>query len=174
MPLNLRFRPELIAADAWLAPTCVVLGDVTIGARCGIWYQTVIRGDTERIVLGEETNVQDLCMLHADPGFPCLIGRRVTIGHRAIVHGARIEDDVMIGMGAILLNGCKIGTGSVIAAGSLIPEGAEIPPGSLVMGSPGRVKREVSAREIERIKHAADHYVLAAAECRAHAQGEPQ
>ncbi len=156
------FRPEQVADDAWIAASAVVLGDVIIGEKSSVWFQTVIRGDTERISIGAETNIQDLSLLHADPGFPCVLGDRVTVGHRAIVHGAQVADDVMIGMGAILLNGAKIGSGSVIAAGSLIPEGAKVPENSLVMGVPGRVKREVSDSERERIRHAAEHYVRAA------------
>ncbi len=160
------FRPQQVADDAWIAAGAIVLGDVTLGAQSSVWFHAVIRGDTERIVIGAGTNIQDLCMLHADPGFPCLIGDRVTVGHRAIVHGAQVADDVTIGMGAILLNGAKVGSGSVVAAGSLVPEGVEIPANSLVMGVPGRVKREVTAADRERSRHAAEHYVSAAADYR--------
>lgn len=162
MDEKIAFRAELVAQDVWIAENAVVLGNVMIGARSSVWFQTVVRGDTERIEIGTETNIQDASVLHADPGSPCLIGNRVTVGHRAIVHGAQVADDVMIGMGAILLNEAKIGSGSVIAAGSLVPEGAAIPENSLVMGVPGRVKREVSDAERQRIQHAAEHYVRAA------------
>jgi carbonic anhydrase/acetyltransferase-like protein (isoleucine patch superfamily) len=117
-----------IDPTAWLAPGVVVLGDVTLGKQASLWYGTVVRGDTERIVIGEETNIQDLSMVHADPGVPCLIGRRVSAGHRVILHGCTVDDDCLIGMGAILLNGVKVGAGSIVGAGTVLPEGKEIPP----------------------------------------------
>jgi carbonic anhydrase/acetyltransferase-like protein (isoleucine patch superfamily) len=109
-----KFRPELIAADVLLAPGAVVLGDVTIGAESSVWFNAVVRGDSERIVIGQQTNVQDLCVLHADPGFPCVLGDRVTLGHGAIVHGAMVEDDCLIGMRAVVMNGARIGAGSIV------------------------------------------------------------
>ena len=117
----------------------MVLGDVHFGADSSVWYYTVIRGDTEQIRIGESTNLQDFTMVHADPGVPCLIGNRVTVGHRVILHGCIVEDECLIGMGAILLNGVKVGTGSLVGAGALLREGMEVPPGSLVVGSPARV-----------------------------------
>ena len=119
----------VIDSSAFIAPGAVVLGDVQIGADSSVWYYTVIRGDTERIRIGEGTNLQDFSMVHADPGVPCLIGSRVTVGHRAILHGCTVEDECLIGMGAILLNGVKIGSGSVVGAGSLVREGMDVPPG---------------------------------------------
>lgn len=148
-----------IDPTAFLARGVIVLGDVTIGPDSGVWYQTVVRGDTERIVIGSATNVQDLCMVHADPGFPCLIGDRVTVGHRAILHGCVVEDGSMIGMGAILLNGCRVGAGSLVGAGALVPEGMAIPPGSLVLGVPGKVIRPLTEEARGRIDHAWKHYV---------------
>ena len=135
-------RPQ-IAEDAFIAPATVVVGRVRIGARSSVWYGSVLRGDDEEIVVGEDSNVQDLSVMHADPGYPAVLGDRVTVGHRAIVHGARVEDDVLIGMGAILLNGARIGSGSVIAAGAVVTPGAEIPPASLVAGIPAKVLRPV-------------------------------
>ena len=135
------------------------MGDVTIGPEASVWFQTVIRGDTERIVIGRSTNVQDLSMVHADPGFPCLVGKRVTVGHRVILHGCVVEDDCLVGMGAILLNGARVGAGSVIGAGALIKEGQQVPPGSLVVGSPGRVVREVNDEMRERMAQGWRHYV---------------
>lgn len=162
-PEQLCFFADRVASDVFLAPGAVVLGDVTIGAQSSIWYQVVIRGDTAPISIGEETNIQDGSVLHADPGFPCQIGNRVTVGHGAIVHGATVEDDCLIGIRATILNGAVIGKGSLIGAGALITERMVIPPGSVVLGQPGQVKRQTSARDLERITHATKHYVHAAA-----------
>jgi carbonic anhydrase/acetyltransferase-like protein (isoleucine patch superfamily) len=151
-----------IDPTAFIAPGAVVLGDVTVGAKSSIWYNAVVRGDTEAIRIGNETNVQDLCCLHADPGFPCTLGNRVTVGHGAIVHGATVEDDVLVGMKAVIMNGARIGTGSLVAVGALVLEGMQVPPGSVVMGSPARIKRQLSEQDIARIRHAAEHYVAAA------------
>jgi len=160
-PKNVRHRPELIDPTAFVAANAVVLGDVTIGAESTVWYSAVIRGDTAAIQIGRQTNVQDGCILHADPGFPCTLGDRVTLGHGAIVHGATVEDDCLIGMRAVVMNGARIGRGSIVAVGSVVTEGTEIPPGSVVLGQPGKVKRETTERDRERIRHAAEHYVAA-------------
>jgi carbonic anhydrase/acetyltransferase-like protein (isoleucine patch superfamily) len=160
-PRNTRFRPELVDAAAWIAPTAVVLGDVTIGAESTVWFHAVIRGDTDAIRIGRQTNVQDGCVLHADPGTPCTLGDRVTVGHAAIVHGATVEDDCLIGMKAVVMNRAKIGRGSLVAVGAIVTEGTEIPPGSLVMGQPAKVKRQVTEQDLARIRHAAEHYVEA-------------
>ena len=127
-PKNTRHRSELVDPTAFIAPGAVVLGDVTIGKDASVWYGAVIRGDCEAIRIGDETNVQDGCILHADPGFPCILGNRVTLGHAAIVHGATVEDDVLIGMRAVVMNGAKIGRGSIVAVGAVVTEGTEIPP----------------------------------------------
>jgi carbonic anhydrase/acetyltransferase-like protein (isoleucine patch superfamily) len=158
-----------IDPTAWIAPGAVVLGDVTLGADASLWYGAVVRGDTERIVIGNETNIQDLSMVHADPGVPCLIGRRVSVGHRVILHGCTVEDDCLIGMGAILLNGAKVGAGSIVGAGTVLTEGKEIPPGSLVVGVPGRVLRPVDDAARARMDHIWRHYVALA---RRHRAGE--
>lgn len=149
----------MLDPSAFLASGAIVLGDVTLGKHASVWYYTVVRGDTERIVIGDATNLQDLTMVHADPGVPCLIGCRVTVGHRAILHGCVVEDDCMIGMGAILLNGVHIGTGSVVAAGAVLREGTIVPPGSLVVGVPGKVVRPVDEAMRARIDHGWRHYV---------------
>src|SRR4051812_34492131 len=156
-------------ARAFIARGAVVLGDVHLGRDASIWYNAVVRGDAERVEVGDDSNIQDLSMLHADPGFPCLIGPRVTVGHRAILHGCVVEEGCMIGMGAILLNGVRVGTGSVVAAGAVLAEGTQVPPRSLVMGVPGRVVREVDGSMRERIDHAWRHYVH---EARRHRDGE--
>jgi len=156
---SIHFRAELVDSSVFIAPGAIVLGDVTIGADSSVWYNAVLRGDTAPIRIGSQTNVQDLCMLHADEGFPCVLGNRVTLGHGAIVHGAIIEDDVLVGMKAIVMNGCRIGAGSIVAVGALVTEGTEVPAGSIVMGAPAKVRRTVEARDWERIRHAAEHYV---------------
>lgn len=166
-----KFRPEQVAESALILPTAVVVGDVTLQEDASVWFGAVIRGDTESIRVGCGSNVQDLALLHADPGFPCLIGDRVTVGHGAIVHGAQVEDDCLIGMRAVIMNGARVGTGSLIAAGALIPEGLEIPPGSLVMGVPGKVLRAISAAQREQIRQGALHYIEAARAYRATLRG---
>jgi carbonic anhydrase/acetyltransferase-like protein (isoleucine patch superfamily) len=151
-------RPRM-AEDAFVAPGVVVVGRVRIGARSSVWYGSVLRGDDEEILVGEDTNVQDLSLMHADPGFPAVLGNRVTVGHRAIVHGATVEDDVLVGMGAILLNGARIGSGSVVAAGAVVTSGTEVPENSLVAGLPGKVLREVRHSDREMIQNAFESYV---------------
>ena len=146
-----------------------MIGDVHLGKDSSVWYNTVIRGDTDRIVIGEASNVQDLSMVHADPGVPCLVGNRVTVGHRVILHGCTIEDDCLIGMGSILLNHVTVGRGSVIGAGALLLEGMEVPPGSLVVGAPGRIVRPVDEVLRTRIDLSWRHYVAMA---RRHQAGE--
>lgn len=140
-----------IHPDAFIHEAAVVIGDVTLGARVSVWPTAVIRGDTAPIVVGEDSNVQDGTILHVDHGVPCTIGARVGIGHRAIIHGATVEHDSLIGMGAILLNNVVVGTGSIIGAGAVCPEGMIVPPNSLVLGVPGRVIRQTSEAERERI-----------------------
>jgi carbonic anhydrase/acetyltransferase-like protein (isoleucine patch superfamily) len=158
-----------IHPSAFVASTASVMGNVTIGAAASVWYGAVLRGDLEAIEIGEETNIQDLTMVHADPGLPCRIGRRVGVGHRAILHGCTIEDECLVGMGSIILNGARIGTGSVIAAGALVPEHMQVPPGSLVMGVPGRIVRAVDAALAERIAGTWARYV---AHAKRHRNGE--
>lgn len=155
------FRPDLIDPTAWIAPTAVVLGDVRIGPESTVWYHAVIRGDTDAIRIGRGTNIQDGCVLHADPGVPCTLGDRVTVGHGAIVHGASVEDDCLIGMRAVVMNGARIGRGSLVAVGAIVTEGTDVPPGSVVMGQPAKVKRQVTDSDLARIRHAAEHYVAA-------------
>lgn len=148
-----------IDARAYIHPAAVVCGDVTLGARASIWPTAVVRGDSAPIVIGEDTNVQDGTVIHVDAGLPCVIGARVAIGHRAIVHGATVEDDCLIAMGAILLNRVHVGKGSIIGAGALCPEGMVVPPGSLVIGLPGRVVRGTTEAERERIARTVDSYL---------------
>ena len=153
------FQRDLIHPSVFLAEGVVIRGDVTIGEQSSVWFNAVLRGDCETIRIGRRSNVQDACVLHADPGFPCVLGDEVTLGHGAIVHGAELADGVMIGMRAVVMNGVKIGSGSIIGVGAVVTEGSEIPPGSLVVGLPAKVKRELTAEEVNYIRHAAEHYV---------------
>lgn len=148
-----------IHPTAWVAPGAIVLGDVTLGERSSVWYGAILRGDNDRIVVGAETNLQDGTIVHVDEGVPCLIGRRVGVGHRALLHGCTVEDECLIGMSSTILNRAVIGTGSVVAAGALVPEGMKVPPGSLVMGVPGRVVRPVDDQLRERIQMTWVHYI---------------
>jgi carbonic anhydrase/acetyltransferase-like protein (isoleucine patch superfamily) len=156
----------MIDPSAYIAPGAMVLGDVQLGKRVSVWFNAVIRGDTARISIGDDTNIQDLCVIHTDPGLPCRIGNRVTVGHRVILHGCTIEDDCLIGMGAILLNNVRVGRGSVIGAGALLLEGMEVPAGSLVVGFPGKVLRPVDQEIAGRIEHSWQHYVAQASQHR--------
>jgi carbonic anhydrase/acetyltransferase-like protein (isoleucine patch superfamily) len=165
-PLKVK-HAAVIDPTVFIAPGAIVLGDVHIGERASVWYNSVIRGDTDRISIGQETNIQDLTMLHADPGIPCIIGSRVTVGHRVILHGCIVEDECLIGMGAVLLNKVRLGRGSVVGAGAVVLEGTEIEPGSLVVGVPGRVVRRVDETTQRRIDHAWQHYVAQAERHRA-------
>lgn len=159
----------MIHPTAFIAPGAIVLGDVSLGRDASIWYNTVVRGDMAHITIGDESNIQDLSLVHVDEGVPCTIGQRVGVGHRAILHGCTVEDDCLIGMGSILLNGVRVGTGSVIAAGAVVPEGMDVPPGSLLVGVPGRVVRTVDESLTARIKHTWQHYVQ---EARRHRSGK--
>lgn len=149
-----------IAASAYVDPSAQVIGDVEIGERSSIWPNAVLRGDVNSIRIGDETNIQDNSVVHVDEGdFVTVVGNRVTVGHSAVLHGCTIEDDCLIGIGAIILNGARIGQGSVVAAGSLVPEDAEIPAGSLALGVPAKVRRPVSEEERERFRRNCAHYV---------------
>jgi carbonic anhydrase/acetyltransferase-like protein (isoleucine patch superfamily) len=148
-----------IHPSAFIHDGAFVIGDVTLGARVSVWPTAVLRGDNDAIVIGEDCNVQDGTIVHVDPGLPCTIGRRVAIGHRAIVHGATIADDCLIGMGAILLNRVVVGSGSIVGAGAVCREGMEIPPNSLVVGVPARVIRETTDAERARIAHTVRAYL---------------
>lgn len=141
-----------------MAPTSTVIGDVTLEAGASVWYGAVLRGDVERISVGADSNIQDNCTLHADPGFPVTIGERVSVGHNAVVHGATVEDDCLIGMGATVLNGAVIGTGSLVAAQALVPQGMQIPPGSLVAGVPAKVRRQLTEEEQQGVTLNGTHY----------------
>jgi len=160
-PQQIPFNGAIPSVDptAWLAPSATVIGAVTIGPGTGVYFGAVVRGDKSRIVVGAGSNLQDGVVVHADPGFPATIGSGVSVGHAAVLHGCTIEDDCLIGMGAIVLNGAVVGAGSMIAAGAVVLEGATIPPGSLVAGVPGKVRRELSAAERAGVAQNATGYV---------------
>jgi len=149
-----------IAASAYIDSSAQIIGDVTIGERSSVWPNVSIRGDVNYIRVGDETSIQDNCVLHVDHDvYPCLIGNRVTVGHSAVLHGCQVDENALIGIGAIVLNGAKIGAGAVIAAGALVPEGMEVPPETLVMGAPAKVRRSVTAEEKQRFRKNCDNYV---------------
>ncbi|MBA3671281.1 MAG: gamma carbonic anhydrase family protein [Gemmatimonadaceae bacterium] len=148
-----------IHEDAFVHPAAHVIGNVELGAHASIWPTAVLRGDSDVITVGESSNVQDGAIVHVDPGLPCTIGARVAIGHRAIVHGATVGDDVLIGMGAIILNRAVIGTGSIIGAGAVVREGMIVPCNSMVVGVPGRVIRETTPEERDRIARTVGAYL---------------
>ena len=152
--------PQLPSEDEyWIAPTASVMGDVILKKNASIWWGAVARGDTDTLTIGENSNVQDGSVLHADHGMPLVIGANVTVGHMVMLHGCSIGDGSLIGIGAIVLNGAKIGRGCLIGAGALIPEGREIPDNSLVMGAPGKVIREVGEHQAQILIASALHYV---------------
>jgi carbonic anhydrase/acetyltransferase-like protein (isoleucine patch superfamily) len=151
------WRPEL-DPECWVASNVVLVGKVIVRKNASIWFNSVVRADNEPIVIGEESNVQEGSVLHADPTFPLNIGARVTIGHMVMLHGCSIADETLIGIGSIILNGAKIGKHCLIGAHTLIPEGKEIPDNSVVMGSPGKIVREVSEKDFVRLTRPAASY----------------
>lgn len=159
-------RPE-VDPEAWVAPGAQVMGRVTLRAGASVWFNAVLRGDNERIFVGEGSNVQDGCVCHTDRGYPLTIGAGCTIGHMAILHGCVIGDGSLVGMGATILNGARIGSGVLVGAGALITEGKEIPDGTLVMGRPGKVTRDLTPEEIARLGQSAAGYRANAARFRA-------
>ena len=150
---------RLEGAGHFIAPTAAVIGNVLLKARSSVWFSAVIRGDAEYIEIGEEANVQDGAVLHADPGLPCIVGANVTIGHNAMVHGCRIGDGSLIGIAAVVLDGAVIGKNCLIGAGALVTGGTEIPDNSLVLGAPGKVKATLSDAQIAEMHRGAQHYV---------------
>ena len=160
---SLRGIAPRIAVSAYVDPSAVVIGDVAIGERSSVWPNVSVRGDTGLIRVGEESNIQDNSVLHLDEGVPLVIGDRVTVGHAVVLHGCVIEDESLIGIGAIVLNHACIGKGAVVAAGALVPEGMRVPPGMLVMGVPAKVFRAVTEEETTRFREGCKHYVEKAA-----------
>lgn len=150
--------PE-IAPDAWVAPGAVVIGRVNLQALSSVWFGSVIRAENDDIDIGEGSNIQENSVLHVDPGYPLTIERNVTIGHKVMLHGCTVREQSLIGMGSILLNGCVIGKQSIVGANTLIPEGKEYPDGVLILGSPGRVVRELTQEQRDGLLTPAEHYV---------------
>ena len=150
--------PE-ISSDSWVAPNAIIIGKVKLEKNSSIWFNAVLRGDIEKIVIGENSNIQDGSVLHTDPGYPLTVGKGVTVGHMVMLHGCEISDDTLIGIGSTILNKAKIGKNCIIGANTLVTENKVIPDNSLVLGSPGKVVRKVTDEEIKVIRENAKHYV---------------
>lgn len=165
--LQTSFKKDLVSSSSFVATNATLIGDVHLSDESSVWFGAVVRGDAAPIYVGQQTNIQDLACLHADPGFPCKLGLRVTIGHAAVVHGATIEDETLIGIRAVVLNGARVGGQSIIGAGAVVVEGQVIPPRSLAIGVPARVVREITESDLARILQAAEHYVVASRAYRA-------
>ena len=150
--------PE-INADSWVAPNAIIIGKVKLEKNSSIWFNAVLRGDIEKIVIGENSNIQDGSVLHTDPGCPLTVGKGVTVGHMVMLHGCEISDDALIGIGSTILNKAKIGKNCIIGANTLVTENKLIPDNSLVLGSPGKIIRKVTDDEIKVICENAKHYV---------------
>ena len=148
----------------FVAGNATVTGDITVGSHVGIWFGAVIRADKDRIVIGDRSNIQDNCVVHTSKGFPVTIGNDVSVGHGAILHGCTIDNKVLVGMGAIILNGAKIGTGSIIGAGTVVTEGKDIPPDSVVIGVPGKIVKQTDQVQQQHILNNAASYVELARE----------
>ena len=159
MIIALAGATPVIHETAWAAPSADLVGAVDLRAGSSVWYTAVLRADFDPIVLGERSNLQDGVVVHTDAGHPTTIGSGVSVGHRAVLHGCTIEDDCLIGMGSVVLNGAHIGAGSLVAAGAVVPEGAVIPPRSLVAGVPGKVRREIDDPGLARIRANAEVYL---------------
>jgi carbonic anhydrase/acetyltransferase-like protein (isoleucine patch superfamily) len=155
-------RPSLPAPGRfWIAPDAHVIGRVSLAEGVGVWFGAVLRGDNEPIVIGSDTNLQEHVMAHTDMGFPLTVGQRCTIGHRAILHGCTIDDDVLIGMGATVMNGARIGAGSIVGAGALVTENKTFPAGSLIVGAPAKLARPLGDEALAGLRASASHYVAA-------------
>ena len=148
-----------IDPSAWVADSAHVMGAITLEANTSVWFGAVLRGDTETIHIGEGSNVQDLAVIHADNGLPVVVGKNVTVGHQVMLHGCTIGDESLIGIAAVVLNGAKIGKNCLVGAGSLVTEGKEFPDGSMIMGSPAKVVRELTAEQIQGLRNSAKHYI---------------
>ena len=156
-------RSPKFGDGAWAAPSADLIGDVRLGSRASVWFGAVLRGDNTPLILGDETNFQDGAIGHSDADFPLTIGARVTVGHQAILHGCTIADDCLIGMGARILNGAYIASECIVGAGALVTEAKSYEPGSLIVGSPARVVRQLSAEERQMLRASAAHYAEKAA-----------
>ena len=151
-------QPALTGDGHFVAPNAAVIGRVTLHAGASVWFSCVLRGDVEDITIGDGSNIQDGAVVHADPGFPVVVGRNVTVGHNAMLHGCRVGDGSLVGIGAVILNGATVGKGCLIAANALVTEGMDVPDGSVVMGSPGKVRKTLGEEERDRLALNATHY----------------
>jgi len=159
MKYSFEDRRVVCKGDYWVAPDAIVIGSVVLENNASVWFGCIVRADNDSVTIGENSQLQDGCVVHVDPGFPVTLGRNVSVGHMAMLHGCSIGDGTLIGIKSVILNGAKIGRNCLIGANSLVGEGKEIPDGSLVIGSPGKVVRSLSDEEIRKINSAADHYV---------------
>ncbi|MCF6092914.1 gamma carbonic anhydrase family protein [Microaerobacter geothermalis] len=159
MKYSFKGKQPKIDSSAYVAPGAQIIGEVTLEKESSVWFNAVLRGDNEPIIIGEGSNIQDGSVVHVDPGYPVKVGKHVTVGHNVTLHGCTIEDGALIGMGATILNGAVIGKGALIAAGALVPEGKVIEGGVLAAGVPAKVIRQLSSEQMERIKEGAHHYV---------------
>ena len=159
MKYSFEDRKVVCRGDYWIAPNAIVIGSVIMEPNASVWFGCVVRGDDDTITIGENSQLQDGCIVHVDPGVPTTIGKGVSVGHMAMLHGCTIGDGSLIGIKSVVLNGAKIGKNCLIGANALIAEGKEIPDGSLVIGSPGKIVRQLSAEEIRNINSFAGHYV---------------
>lgn len=148
-----------IAPSAWIAESATVIGRVTVGEEASVWFGSIVRGDSDEIVIGRRSNVQDSCVLHVDPGFPLHIGENVTVGHQVMLHGCHIGDGSLIGIQAVVLDGARIGRHCLVGAGALVTGGKEFPDGSLIMGAPAKVVRALTPEQIEGLSRTSAHYV---------------
>ena len=159
MKYSLGDRRVTCKGDYWIAENATVIGSVVLENNASIWFNCVVRGDNDLITIGEDSQLQDGCVVHIDEGHPLVIGRQVSIGHMAMLHGCTIGDGTLVGIGAVILNHARIGRNCLVGARALVTEGKEFPDGSLIVGSPAVAMRSLSAEQIERVKHAATHYV---------------
>ena len=150
---------EITGEDFYVAETASVIGKVRLANDTSVWFGAVLRGDNESITVGENTNIQECAVIHTDPGFPCILGNNVTIGHQAMLHGCQVGDNSLIGINAVVLNGAKIGRNCLIGANALVTENQEIPDGSLVIGSPAKPIKQLTTAQIQKLKESAEHYV---------------
>tara|TARA_B100000530_G_C15880265_1_gene457133 strand:+ start:531 stop:1064 length:534 start_codon:yes stop_codon:yes gene_type:complete len=150
---------EITGEDFYVAETASVIGKVRLANDTSVWFGAVLRGDNESITVGENTNIQECAVIHTDPGFPCILGSNVTIGHQAMLHGCQVGDNSLIGINAVVLNGAKIGRNCLIGANALVTENQEIPDGSLVIGSPAKPIKQLTTAQIQKLKESAEHYV---------------
>lgn len=150
---------NIVAENYYLADNATLVGDVTIENDCSIWFNAVLRGDEDSIIIGEGTNIQDGSVVHTDKGLKCVIGKRVTVGHRAVIHGCTIGDNSLIGINSVIMNRAKIGSNCIIGSNALVPEGKEIPDGSLVVGTPGKIIGQVNEKHLNLIKYSAEVYI---------------